>query len=106
MWIAPVFLEAIATSPTFSPLHISALQSALFCLAFCFAEVQSVVPALHFLPGRFITQSFDVSLGERRLWGKEKDHCRVCFIFNALTSFFYSLTSVKATVILSLSLFL
>lgn len=39
-------VEAIVTSPSFSPLHISALQSALFFLAFYSADAQFVAPAL------------------------------------------------------------
>lgn len=61
MRIASVFLEAIATI-----LPFSALQSALFCLAFYFADVKSVTPALYFCQHWFITQSFDASLGEGR----------------------------------------
>lgn len=87
MWIAPVFLEAIATSPTFSPLHISALQSALFCLAFCFADVQSVASALHSLWGRFITHSFDVSSG-RGYFGKRKKTATRCVLFSSSSPHF------------------
>lgn len=83
MWIAPVFLGAIATIPAFSPLHISALQSALFCLAFCFADVRSVASALHFCWGWFIIRSFDVSLGERREGSGERRKTTVgCVLFS------------------------
>ena len=58
--------EAIVTIPSFSPFHVSVLQSALFCLAFYIADVQSVASALHSFWGCFITQSSDVSLGESR----------------------------------------
>lgn len=61
MRIASVFLEAIATILSFS-----ALQSALFCLAFYFADVKSVTPDLYFCQRWFITQSLGVSLGEGR----------------------------------------
>lgn len=58
--------EAIVTIPSFSPFHVSVFQSALFCLAFYFADVQSVASALRSFWGCFITQSSDVSLGESR----------------------------------------
>lgn len=51
MRLAPVFLEAITTILSFSPLHISALQNALFCLAFCFAKCMICCSCSIFLSG-------------------------------------------------------
>lgn len=41
MWIAPVFLEAIATSPSFSSLHISAIAKGFILLGilFCWCTI-------------------------------------------------------------------
>lgn len=82
-WLAPVFLEAIATSPSFSPLHISAIAKGFILLGILFCWCTICCSFLHSLRGMFITQSFDVSSGERRGdFGERKKTVVRCVLFS------------------------
>lgn len=86
-WLAPVFLAATATSPSFSPLHISAIAKGFILLGILFCWCTICCSCSTFLAGHvYHTVIWCFFRGEkRRLRGKEKDRCKVCFIFIALT---------------------
>lgn len=61
-----------------------------------FADVQSVAPALYFCPGWFITQSFDVSLGEGRGdLGERRETIVGCVLFLQPSSHFSKVETSK-----------